>query len=199
MSFCYSSVRIYCQSQRVLAFLFGKPIRLFAHKEKGNLLFHNVVLNMIDQIKAVLLMVYSALSGFFLPIHDFIVAILILLGMNFVSGWIEDSLHADGWKWKKAFRTMLECCVLCGIGAFVFVIGHYMHQQNGALQCLTGIYAAAIWFYCINILNNWKKILIKDTTLYRFINFLHWLVSMKFVEKIPYLSEFINHEKDENN
>ena len=96
MSFCYSSVRIYCQGQRVLAFLFGKPIRLFAHKEKGNLFysFHNVVLNMIDQIKAVLLMVYSALSGFFLPIHDFIVAILILLGMNFVSGWIEDSLHA---------------------------------------------------------------------------------------------------------
>jgi hypothetical protein len=54
---------------------------------------------MIDQIKAVLLMVYSALSGFFLPIHDFIVAIMILLGVNFISGWIEDCLHADGWKW----------------------------------------------------------------------------------------------------
>ena len=88
---------------------------------------------MLDQIKAVLLMVYSALSGFFLPIHDFIVAILLLLAVNFLSGWIEDSLHADGWKWKKAFRTMLECCVLCGIGAFIFVIGHFMHQQNGAV------------------------------------------------------------------
>ena len=89
---------------------------------------------MIDQIKAVLLMVYSALSGFFLPIHDFIVAIMILLGVNFISGWIEDCLHADGWKWRKAFKAMRECCVLCGIGAFVFVMGHFMHRPNSAVQ-----------------------------------------------------------------
>lgn len=152
---------------------------------------------MIDQIKAMLLMVYSALSGFFLPIHDFVVAILILLGVNFISGWIEDCLHADGWKWKKAFKTMKECCVLCGIGAFVFVMGHFMHRQNSAVQCLTAIYAAAIWFYTINILCNWRKILQKETTLYRFINFLHFVVSMKFVERIPYLSEFVNMENNE--
>lgn len=41
---------------------------------------------MIDQIKAVFLMVMSALSGFFMPIHDLVVAILILLGVNFLSG-----------------------------------------------------------------------------------------------------------------
>ena len=50
-------------------------------------------------------MVFSALSGFFMPIQDLMLAILILLGVNFLSGWIEDSLHADGWKWKKAFKA----------------------------------------------------------------------------------------------
>lgn len=152
---------------------------------------------MIDQIKAVLLMVISALSGFFMPIHDLVVAILILLGVNFMSGWIEDCLHADGWKWKKAFKAFYECCILCGIGAFIFVMGHYMHRQDGSIQCLTAIYFAAIWFYSVNILNNWKKILVKGTTIYRFVSFLYWVVSMKFVEKIPYLSEFINTEKKE--
>jgi arginine exporter protein ArgO len=92
---------------------------------------------------------------------------------------------------------MKECCVLCGIGAFVFVMGHFMHRQNSAVQCLTAIYAAAIWFYTINILCNWRKILQKETTLYRFINFLHFVVSMKFVERIPYLSEFVNMENNE--
>ena len=147
---------------------------------------------MIDQIKAVMLMILSALSGFFMPIHDLMMAILILLGVNFASGWIEDCLHAEGWKWKKAFKAFYECCVLCGIGAFIFLIGHYMHRQAEGVQCLTGIYFAAIWFYSVNILNNWRKILLKGTTIYKFVSFLHFLVSMKFVEKIPYLSEFIN-------
>jgi hypothetical protein len=151
---------------------------------------------MIDQIKAVLLMVMSALSGFFMPIQDLMVAILILLGVNFLSGWIEDCIHGDGWKWKKAFKAFYECCILCGIGAFVFVMGHFLHKQDSAVQCLTAIYFAAIWFYSVNILNNWKKILVKGTTIYRFIAFLHFLVSMKFVEKIPYLKEFISQGAD---
>ena len=146
---------------------------------------------MIDQIKAVMLMILSALSGFFMPIQDFMIAMLMLLGVNFVSGWIEDELHASGWKWKKAFKTFYECCVLVGIGAFVFIMGHFMHKESGAIQCLTAIYAAAIWFYSVNILTNWKKILPDGTTLRRFVNFLHFVVSMKFVEKIPYLKEFI--------
>ena len=155
---------------------------------------------MVDQIKAVVLMILSALSGFFMPIHDLMMAILILLGVNFASGWIEDSLHADGWKWKKAFKAFYECCILCGIGAFIFLMGHYMHRQSESVQCLTGIYFAAIWFYSVNILNNWKKILLKGTTIYKFVSFLYFLVSMKFVEKIPYLAEFINlkEEKNEN-
>lgn len=153
---------------------------------------------MIDQIKAVTLMVLSALSGFFMPISDLVVAILILLGVNFLSGWIEDSLHADGWKWKKAFKAFTECFFLCGIGAFVFAMGHFMHKADASVQCLTAIYFAAIWFYVINILNNWRKILIEGTTIHRFVSFLYFVVSMKFVEKIPFLSEFINKEEEEN-
>lgn len=153
---------------------------------------------MIDQIKAVTLMVLSALSGFFMPISDLVVAILILLGVNFLSGWIEDSIHADGWKWSKAFKAFTECFFLCGIGAFVFAMGHFMHKADASVQCLTAIYFAAIWFYVINILNNWRKILIEGTTIHRFVSFLYFVVSMKFVEKIPFLSEFINKEEEEN-
>lgn len=152
----------------------------------------------MNEIKAVLLMVLSALSGFFMPIGDLIVAILILLGVNFVSGWIEDELHADGWRWKKAFKTMYECCVLVGIGAFVFVMGHFMHRKESAVQCLTAIYWAAIWFYAVNISNNWKKIIPKGTTLHRFVAFLHFILSMKFVEKVPYLKAFLTQEGEDD-
>ncbi len=145
----------------------------------------------MDEIKGVLLIILSALSGFFMPISDLLVAILILLGVNFVSGWIEDELHSGGWRWKKAFKTFYECCVLVGIGAFVFVMGHFMHRAEGAIQCLTAIYAAAIWFFSVNILRNWLKIIPDGTTLHRFISFLYFIVALKFVEKIPYLKEFL--------
>lgn len=146
---------------------------------------------MIDQIKALLLVALSALSGFFMPIEDYITAILILMGVNFLSGWIEDTLHADGWKWAKVRKTFTECCVLVAIGAFVFVIGHYMHMEAAAVQAVSCIYMAAIWFYVINILRNWQKILRKGTTLRRYVDFLHWVVALKFVERIPYLQEYV--------
>lgn len=152
----------------------------------------------MSEIKGLVLMVLSALGGFFLPITDFMVAILVLLGINFLSGWIEDELHGQGWKWKKAFKTFYECLVMVGIGAFIFVIGHFMHKESAAIQCLSAIYLAGIWFYSVNILNNWKRILPKDGTLYRFVNFLHFIVSMKFVEKIPYLKAFLTQEKTNN-
>ena len=148
----------------------------------------------MNEIKGALLMASSALSGFFMPITDFMVAILILLGINFFSGWLEDELHAKGWKWKKAFKTFYECMVLLGIGASVFVIGHFMHKETAAIQCLTGIYFAAIWFYAVNILNNWKRILPEGTPLYRFVSFLHFIISMKFVESIPHLKQFLLQE-----
>lgn len=150
----------------------------------------------ITDIKGLLIAILTALGGFFMPITDFILAILILLGVNFLSGWIEDELHAEGWKWNKAFKAFYECCVLCGIGAFIFVIGHFMHREEAAIQCLSAIYLAGIWFYSVNILNNWKKILPEKTTIHRFVSFLHFIVSMQFVEKIPYLKAFLTQEKE---
>ena len=109
---------------------------------------------MINELKAVLLIIFSALGSFFMPITDYMIAILMLLGVNFLSGWIEDELHGKGWKWKKAFKTFYECFVMVAIGACLFVIGHYMHKDASAIQCLSVIYFAAIWFYSVNILNN---------------------------------------------
>jgi len=120
----------------------------------------------ISEIKGVVMAILTALGGFFLPIIDFIVAILVLLGINFLSGWIEDELHGEGWRWKKAFKTFYECLVMCGIGAFIFVIGHFMHREDAAI-------------------------------LHRFVNFLHFIISMQFVEKIPYLKAFLMQEKNE--
>ena len=148
----------------------------------------------MNEIRAALLAVLTALGGFFLPITDFIVAILVLLIVNFFSGWIEDECNGTGWKWRKAFKTFYECLVMAGIGVFTFTMGHFMHREEESIMCLSAIYLAGIWFYAVNILNNWKKILPEGETLWLFVNFIHFIISMKFVEKIPYLKEFLVRE-----
>lgn len=151
----------------------------------------------MEEFRAAVISALTALGGFFVPIVDFVIAILVLLCVNFISGWIEDALHADGWKWNKAFKTLYECAVLAGIGAFTFVMGHFMHKEGAALQCLGVIYMAATWFFSVNILNNWKKILPEGTTLHSFICFLYFIIALQFVTKIPYLKAFLLKRKDE--
>lgn len=146
----------------------------------------------MDNIRVPLLVVISAIGAFFYPVIDFVIAILILLVINFFSGWIEDEIHGEGWKWSKAFKTFSECAVMSGIGFFVFAIGHYMHRDEAAETLVCVVYMAGIWFYAVNILNNWKKILPEGSTLYLYISFLHFTVSLKFVNKIPFLKEFLN-------
>ena len=77
---------------------------------------------LMDKLKDIIVIVASTLLGFFAPISDFIVAILILMAVNFVSGLLEDELNGTGWKRKKAFKAFTELFVLTGIGAFVYAV-----------------------------------------------------------------------------
>lgn len=151
----------------------------------------------MNQMRDALVVIFTALLGFFHPITDFLIAILILLFVNFASGLLEDELHGDGWKGKKAWKAFTELFVLTGIGCFVFVIGHFMHNESGATQCISAVCYGAIYYYCKNILKNWLKITPKDTTLYKLLGLLYYLISLYFIEYIPGAKGYFKREKQE--
>ena len=151
----------------------------------------------MDKIKDIIVIVTSTLLGFFAPIGDFIVAILILMAVNFISGLLEDELNGTGWKGKKAFKAFTELFVLTGIGAFVYAMGHFMHAESESVACVSAVCYAAIYFYTRNIIFNWLKITNPDTTLHKLFLFLYWVVGFYFLEKVPGLKAyFASGQKD---
>jgi hypothetical protein len=151
----------------------------------------------MDKIKDVIVIVTSTLLGFFAPIGDFIVAILILMAVNFISGLLEDELNGTGWKGKKAFKAFTELFVLTGIGAFVYAMGHFVHAESESVACVSAVCYAAIYFYTRNIIFNWLKITNPDTTLHKLFLFLYWVVGFYFLEKVPGLKAyFASGQKD---
>ena len=58
----------------------------------------------MDKIKDIIVILTSTLLGFFAPIQDFLVAILLLMGVNFASGLLEDELNGTGWKGARRSR-----------------------------------------------------------------------------------------------
>lgn len=154
----------------------------------------------MDKIKDIIVIVTSTLLGFFAPIGDFIVAILILMAVNFISGLLEDELNGTGWKGKKAFKAFTELFVLTGIGTFVYAMGHFMHAESESVACVSAVCYAAIYFYTRNIIFNWLKITNPDTTLHKLFLFLYWVVGFYFLEKVPWLKAyFASGQKDIEN
>lgn len=146
----------------------------------------------MDKIKDIVVIMASTLLGFFAPIGDFIAAILILMGVNFVSGLLEDELNGTGWKGKKAFKAFTELFVLTGIGTFVYAMGHFMHAESESVACVSAVCYAAIYFYTRNIIFNWLKITNPDTTLHKLFLFLYWVVGFYFLEKVPWLKAYFS-------
>ena len=85
--------------------------------------------------------------------------------------------------------------VLC---AAVYAIGRFKGQMEGSVQCVSFISYLVLWFYGCNILKNLKQIFKKDTPPWYVVSFLYYLMRFKFIEKIPYLSDYLNYaEKEE--
>ena len=141
----------------------------------------------------------TAVVSFLSPIQDFMTGIVVLFIVNFVFGLTADVVGGEGWKWKKAFRFFVHCLIFFALAACIYVCGHFMHNESGAIQCVTFICYLAIWAYSINICRNLKNILKQETPLYRVVDIVYYILTLKVVEKIPFLKDYINHKKEDEN
>lgn len=151
----------------------------------------------MDKLKDIIVILTSTLLGFFAPIQDFLVAILLLMGVNFASGLLEDELNGTGWKGRKAFKAFTELFVLTGIGTFVYALGHFMHAEQESVVCVSAVCYAAIYFYSRNIIFNWLKITKRGTTLHKLFLFLYWLIGFYFLDKVPWLRTYFEKGQQE--
>ena len=145
----------------------------------------------IINIKNIVVGLIAAVAAYLHPIEGDVFAMTWLFGTNFAAGLLADLLGGGGWDNKKAWRALVEMLIFFALAAVIYVIGYYKQQPSNALQCVSYVTYTMVYFYGVNILKNLKEIFPKDGVAYKAVSFMHWVVSVEFVKKIPYLSAYM--------
>ena len=150
-------------------------------------------MDIYTSIRNLLASVFSVMFAYFAPIQNMVFVIFFVFAINCMAGMIAGIVAKhERFNLKKFFHCMLETFVFYIIVLSVFTIGEKMRNLDGAIQCITGVVYAILYFYGVNTLRN-LKILFPDS---KVIRFLFYVLSFEVVKKIPYMQQFINKEKE---
>ncbi len=135
----------------------------------------------------------SMLLAYFAPVGNFVFVIFFVFLVNCVAGLIADIYANDErFRIKKFFRCLVETMVFYMIVVCIYTVGERMGNPAGAIQCITGVVYAVLYFYSVNVLRNVKEILPSS----RAIAFLYYVVSFEMLKKVPFLENFVRREEN---
>lgn len=150
-------------------------------------------MDIYTSIRNLLASVFSVMFAYFAPIQNMVFVIFFVFAINCMAGMIAGIVAKhERFNLKKFFHCMLETFVFYVIVLSVFTIGEKMRNLDGAIQCITGVVYAILYFYGVNTLRN-LNILFPES---KVIRFLFHVLSFEVVKKIPYMQQFINKEKE---
>ena len=145
----------------------------------------------MNDIKTFIIAVISGVLALLYPIKDFMHSMIIVFVINFLCGLIADYRNGGGWKMRKAMVFFYHILVFFMLASCIFFVGHFLHNREEALFCVKTLCFIALWFYSINILKNLRIMLIDKTPMWNLVNFLYFIVSLKMVNKIPFLNDYL--------
>lgn len=151
----------------------------------------------MGEIKGFLIASFAALVSFFMPISDFIVAMIILFVVNFCFGLLADIVDGQGWQKKKALQFFVQCLIFFMLAFCIFSIGEKLHAHEQSVSGVKYLCVVALWFFSVNISRNWMNITPKNSTFHKIAYFINYVLSVQFVERIPYLKRFIAEKEQE--
>lgn len=148
---------------------------------------------MYETIRNLLVTVTGVLLGYFAPLKDIVFVIFFIFLLNCLFGLIAGiGVEGERFSLKKFFRCIMETMVFYVIVLSIYVVGEKMGNSEGAIQCISGVVYAIIYFYAVNILRNTHRLFPKT----RWVKFLYYVLSFEIIAKIPALKGFQEH-KDE--
>lgn len=148
---------------------------------------------MFDTIRNLLATIAGVLLGYFAPLKDIVFVIFFIFLLNCIFGLLAGvGVEGERFNLKKFFRCIMETLVFYIIVLSIYIIGEKMGNPDGAVQCISGVVYAIIYFYAVNILRNAHKLLPKSKGL----KFLYYVLSFEIIKKIPYLQQYKEHEKE---
>ena len=149
----------------------------------------------MNEIKTFIIAIVSGLLALLSPIKDFMHAMIMIFVINFFCGLIADYRSGNKWSMQKAMIFFYSITVFFVLISAFFIIGKFMHNPDEALYSVKFICLFGLWIYTINILKNLKIMLIDETPMWRFVDFLYFIISLKMINKIPFLNDYLTINK----
>ena len=145
----------------------------------------------MGEFKFVICSIISGVMSLLFAIRDFMIAMIIVFSLNYIFGWVAGMVHGEKWSLKKSMVFFYHCTIFFVLTASLFITGHFLHNDAETLGVVKALCGVAIWFYATNIARNWQAMLVEDTTMYKVAGFVYYVLTLKMVDKIPYLSEYL--------
>lgn len=144
---------------------------------------------MLDTIRNLIVTITSVVVGYFAPLKDIVFVIFFIFLLNCIFGLVAGvGVQGEKFSLKKFFRCIMETFVFYVIVLSIYLVGEKMGNPDGAIQCISGVTYAIIYFYTVNILRNAHKLLPKS----KVIKFLYYVLSFEVIKKIPYLQQYMD-------
>lgn len=148
----------------------------------------------MDDIKTIVVYAVGAIMTLLAPIQNFMYAMLILFGVNFLFGLIAARIKEEKWSTRKALMFFVYVLVFLVIACMSFIIGHLMGEHEQAIAVVKILCYIAVYIFGTNIFRNLRNIAPKDTAWYKLFDLCYYTLSVKFIEKF----DFVKKWKEEN-
>lgn len=152
----------------------------------------------MDGVKVFVASFFANIASLLFPIRNDIFGLIMLFTLNFVIGLLADLSNRREWSFKKAFQLFRDAAIYFVLVASIYLLGHIKGEDATAVQCVSFLIYIAIYFYGTNILRNARMITQHGSTLFRILDFLYYVLSLRIMEHFSYLKGYVNEYEKEN-
>lgn len=151
----------------------------------------------MNDLKTIIITIVGAIFTLLAPIQNFMYAMMLLFGVNFIFGVVAAVVRKEGWSTKKALCFIWYCATFFVTACATFIIGHLLNEQAQATAVVKILCYVAIYVFGTNIFRNWLQILNPGTAWYKFVDLIYYVLSVKFIERFSIVKEWQEQSEDE--
>ena len=150
----------------------------------------------MNDLKTITVYAIGAILTLLSPIQNFMYAMLILFGINFIVGLVAAYVNEEGWSTHKALLFFVYCAVFLVISCASFIIGHLMGEHQQAIAVVKILCYIAVYIFGTNIFRNLRNIVTKDTAWFKLFDLCYYVLSVKFIERFKIVKDWQEQKKD---
>ena len=149
----------------------------------------------MDSLKIIITSLLANIAVLLFPINNDIFGLVLLFCVNFFVGLLADVCNHREWSFRKAFCFFRDATIYFVMVASIYVLGRLKGEDVAAVHCVSFMIYVAIYFYGTNILRNARLVTSEYSTLYRILDFLYYIMSLRVLERYTCLKDYLDYEK----